>query len=42
MNDNTPLNDTVSSDVLGENLKLLILHKTYLEITEDKEEKKEE
>lgn len=35
--------DTLSSDsVLGENLELLILHKAYLDLTEDDEDEKEE
>ncbi len=44
MQKDTPIaNDTLSSDsVLGDNMELLILHKAYLDLTEDDEEKKEE
>ena len=41
MQKDTPLtNDTLSSDsVLGENMELLILHKAYLDLTEDDEKR---
>lgn len=41
MKDNTPVNDPTQSseDVLGENQKLLILHKAFNELTEDESEK---
>ncbi len=41
MQKDTPLtNDTISSEsVLGENMELLILHKAYLDLTENDEEK---
>ncbi len=44
MQKDTPLtNDTLSSDsVLGENMKLLIQHKAYLELTQDDEKKEEQ
>lgn len=44
MRKDTPLtNDTLSSDsVLGENMELPILHKTYLELTEDDEKKEDQ
>lgn len=41
MQKNTPVtNDPISSDgILGDNLEALILHKAYLELVKDKEEK---
>ncbi len=44
MQKDTPLtSDTLSSDsVLGENMELLILHKAYLDLTEDDEKKEDE
>lgn len=44
MKKDTPLtNDTLSSDsVLGENMELLILHKAYLDLTEDDKKREEE
>ena len=43
MQKDTPItNDTLSSEsVLGQNMKLLILHKEYLDLTDNDEEKKE-
>ena len=43
MQKDTPLteNTTSSDGVLGDNLELLILHKTYLDLTENGEEKEE-
>ncbi len=44
MKKDTPLtNDTLSSDsVLGENMELLILHKAYLDLTEEDEKKEDQ
>lgn len=44
MKKDTPLtNDTLSFDsVLGENMELLILHKAYLDLTEDDEKKEDQ
>lgn len=44
MQKDTPLtNDTLSSDsVLGENMELLILHKAYLDLTQDDKKREEE
>ena len=44
MKKDVPLTDNalLSNGVLGDNLELLILHKAYVDLTEDKEEKEEE
>ena len=44
MQKDTPItNDPLSSEsVLGQNMELLILHKAYLDLTEDDEDEKEE
>jgi len=44
MQKDTPLTEnSISSDgVLGDNLELLILHRAYLNLTENDEEKREE
>ncbi len=44
MQKDTPLtSDTLSSnDVLGDNMELLILHKAYLDLTEDDEKKEDQ
>lgn len=44
MQENTPITDNTlnSEDVLGENLKLLILHKAFNEIVDGEDSKSEE